>query len=237
MSLSDQAYEQIRKEIITCVLAPGQQIAQSQFVERFNLGVTPVREALTRLAHEGLVMPIPRFGYVITPLRLTDIADMYEYRLVLETAAIRRVCEQASDEQIAEIAAAANFTYDFSQPEHHTDFLQRNAEFHTQLARLSGIRRLADSLRQLLDELTRIFYIGLYLRDSTEEMRSEHVALANALLARDADLAVETMRSQIIRSQQRVVEALQKGILTTDAGLENNSNSIPTITIRGDHRP
>ncbi len=237
MALSDQAYEQIRQEIITCALAPGQQIAQSQFVERFNLGVTPVREALTRLAHEGLVQPIPRFGYLVTPIRLTDIADLYEYRLVLETAAIRRVCEQATDTQIAEIAAAANFTYDFSQPQHHTDFLQRNAEFHTRLARLSGIRRLADALRQLLDELTRIFYIGLYLRDSAEEMRAEHVALAGALLARDTDLAVETMRAQIVRSQQRVVEALQKGILTTDTGLENFANPNPTVTIRGDHRP
>lgn len=55
MSLTDQVYEQIRHDILNCYLQPGQQIVQPQLMEKYRAGMTPVREALTRLAHEGLV--------------------------------------------------------------------------------------------------------------------------------------------------------------------------------------
>lgn len=82
-SLAGQAYEAIRNEIITCRLRPGQQIAQPQLAERYQTGTTPVRDALQRLAQEGLVQPIPRFGYLVTQITLSDVTEMYELRSIL----------------------------------------------------------------------------------------------------------------------------------------------------------
>jgi DNA-binding GntR family transcriptional regulator len=89
--------------------------------------------------------------------------------------------------------------------------LERNADFHNAIARLSGNPRLAEALAGLLDELKRIFHLGLDLRDSAEEMQAEHQSLVEALLTRDADRAAQVALEQISHSQQRVIEALRRG--------------------------
>jgi DNA-binding GntR family transcriptional regulator len=215
MNLADKAYEQLHKEIITCVLAPGQQIAQAQMAEKFGLGLTPVREALTRLAHEKLVQAVPRFGYVVSPIILSDVASMYELRIILETASVRMAISKATDQQLEEIVHSANFTYVYNAPESNVAFLERNAAFHCSIAKLSNNSRLVETLQNLLDELTRIFYIGLNLRDSTEEMRGEHLDISEALLKRDTALAENIMRNQIEKSQLRVLEALKSSSLNS----------------------
>ena len=88
-SLSEQAYDRIKADIITCSLKPGMQIAQPALVEKYNIGMTPIREAMQRLAQEGFVTPIPRFGYTITPITFTDVREIYELRSILESAAAR----------------------------------------------------------------------------------------------------------------------------------------------------
>jgi DNA-binding GntR family transcriptional regulator len=211
MNLSQQAYDQIRSEILTCILAPGQILVQSQLAEKYGLGLTPVREALQRLAHEGLVQPYPRFGYIVAPVTEELVRDLYEYRVVLETAAVRLAVERASDEQLRQLSRSAGFKYVYKNHEEYSRFLERNADFHLVIARLSGNPRLADALAGLLDELKRIFHLGLDLRDSAEEMQTEHQTLVEALLTRDAERAAQVAFEQIARSQQRVIEALRRG--------------------------
>jgi DNA-binding GntR family transcriptional regulator len=207
-SLSDQAYETIKAEIITCVLEPGQQIAQSQLVERYHVGTTPIREALQRLAQEGFVQPIPRFGYIVSPITSSDVHEIYELRSVLESAAARLAAIRGTDGQLQEIANSAGFTYVYQDRDSYSDFLTRNADFHLSIAIAASNRRLADQISRLLDEMTRIFHLGLDLKDSAEEMRDEHLALVKALCDRDPDRAEQLVQSQIARSQQRVLEAL-----------------------------
>ena len=74
-SLAEQAYQLLRADIISCVLKPGQQVVQSRLAAHYQIGTTPIRDALHRLARENLVQPVPRSGYVITPITLTDIQE------------------------------------------------------------------------------------------------------------------------------------------------------------------
>lgn len=209
MNLSQKAYERIRTEILTCALAPGQQLAQAQLSEKYGLSLTPVREALQRLAHEGLVQSYPRFGYIVSPVTEELVRTLYEYRAVLESAAVRLTVERASPAQLQQLAENARFKYVYKNHEEYIRFLERNAAFHNAIARLAGNSRLAEALAGLLDELTRIFHLGLDLRDSAEEMQAEHLALAEALLTRDPARAEQIVLEQISRSQQRVLEALR----------------------------
>jgi len=211
MSLAQKAYDIIRGEILNCALAPGQQIVQARLVEKYGLGLTPIREALQRLAHDGLVQPYPRFGYIVSPVTEEMVRHLYEVRMILEAAAVRLAVERASDAQLRQIAENARFTYVYKNHEQYVRFLERNAAFHDSIALLAGNPRLAEVLGGLLDELSRIFHLGLDLRDSADEMQAEHTALAEALLARDADQAGQVLREQITRSQQRVLEALRRG--------------------------
>jgi DNA-binding GntR family transcriptional regulator len=208
VSLSDRAYDIVKSDILTCALEPGEQVAQQQLAEKYQLGLTPIREALQRLAQEGFVQPIPRFGYVVSPITFSDVQEIYELRSILESAAVRLAVARGTEQQLAEVARIADFTYVYQNRESYTYFLARNTDFHRSVAALAGNRRLADQILKLLDEMTRIFHLGLDLRDSATEMREEHLNLVKALCARDPCRAEQVVRSQIARSQQRVLEAL-----------------------------
>jgi DNA-binding GntR family transcriptional regulator len=209
-SLAEQAYQLIRRDILLCKLEPGLTIAQAQLVQAYGLSTTPVREALKRLEQEGYVQSIPRFGYLITPVTVEDIENIYELRLILEKSAIRLAAKRASESELLEIEKNAQFTYRYKDTQSYQSFLETNVSFHTAIALTSGNRRLADHISRLLDDMTRIFHLGLELRDSAEEMKNEHIALASALLKRDADLAEQITEDQIQRSQQRVLEMLNQ---------------------------
>src|SRR5512139_1798290 len=110
-SLADKAYDLIKAEVVTCALEPGQQIAQPQLVEKYGVSMTPIREALQRLAQEGFLQPIPRFGYIVSPITLSDVREIYELRSIVEAAAARLAAVKASKEDLQRIAHAADFSY------------------------------------------------------------------------------------------------------------------------------
>ena len=217
-SLAGKAYEIVKGEIITCALEPGQQIVQSQLAERYHIGLTPVREALQRLAQEGFVQPIPRFGYIVSPITLSDVREIFELRSIVESSAARLAAVRGLQEQLNEILAHADFTYVYKERQSYTDFLAHNADFHRSIAVAARNQRLVDLVSRLLDELTRVFHLGLDLRDSAEEMRNEHLALAQVLCDRDPGRAEQIVQSQIVTSQNRILEALTRRISGIPSG-------------------
>jgi len=211
-SLANQAYTAIKKDILTCKLDPGSTIAQSQLAKQYVFSLTPVREALKRLEQEGYVQSIPRFGYLISAITLQDVEDLYDLRLVLEQSAVRMAIQRATDEQLAQIQEKATFTYKFKDRGSYLEFLEQNVNFHVSIALVSRNRKLAEMLANVLIEMTRIFNLGLDLRDSAEEMRNEHITLAAALVARNIQLAEQIVQDQIMFSRQRVAEMLAQRI-------------------------
>lgn len=207
-SLSERAYELVKNDIITCTLEPGQQIAQQQLVQRYQLGTTPIREALQRLAQEGLVQPIPRFGYTVSYVTLSDVHEIFELRLVLEPAAARLAATRGTQEQLGYLAQVADLVYIDRDGQRSPDFSVHNADFHRSIAVAASNQRLFDSLSRVLDEMMRVFYLGLDLSESADEMRQEHLVLVQTLNAHDPDRAEQLMRKQIARSKDRVLTAL-----------------------------
>jgi DNA-binding GntR family transcriptional regulator len=206
--LADQAYKALKNDIITCLLEPGEQIVQTQISNGYGFGATPVREALQRLAQEGFVEAIRRLGYVVTPITFRDVREVYELRLIIESAATRLAAKRGSKEQLSRLLEDSQFSYVYGDRESYTQFLSQNMDFHRSVAAAAGNERMVNSLSGLLDEMTRIFHLGLNVRDSAREMRDEHIALSEALLKRDADGAERIVRNQIETSQARVLEAL-----------------------------
>jgi len=207
-TLSDKAYELIKSDIIFCVLEPGHLIAQPRLSEQYGIGMTPIRDALQRLAQEGFVKPMPRFGYMVTPITLSTVAEIYELRLILESQAARFAAVRGSDQQLQKIAENANFTYVFRDQDSYNEFLALNTNFHLSIAKVAGNQRMVKVISVVLDESLRITRIMLDLRDSPEEMREGHVRLAKALCERDADRAERIVQEQIEGSRAKVVDAL-----------------------------
>ncbi len=208
--LSEQAYQAIKEAVVTCQLGPGQLIVQSELASQYGVGVTPVREALRRLALEGFVISVPRLGYQVSQVTYQDVQEIFEMRLILECSAARLAVERAKPEQIQKIVDSANFTYVFKERDTYMDFLQHNAEFHLAIAGLSENKRLVGQIGKVLDELHRVFHLGLDFRDSAEEMRADHMAVGEALARRDAEAVETLLRKEIDDSRDRISEALKQ---------------------------
>src|SRR5882757_1487828 len=108
ISLAEKAYRAIRELIVSLELAPGAVIDERELMERLEIGRTPVREALRRLAHERLVEVYPRRGMFVTGVDVRELARLSEVRELLEPEAARLAAERATDtdrDQLAELLA------------------------------------------------------------------------------------------------------------------------------------
>jgi len=207
-SLARRAYEALKQDILTCELRPGAQIFEGELAARYGTSKTPVREALNLLGQEGLVQVLPRRGYLVAPVTLRDVQEVFHLRLLLETAAAELAAERITEEQLRQLNALVAVRYTYRDRASYSRFLRANRAFHVAVAAASGNGRLAAFVGKLLEDMERILHLGLDLRDSAEEMAAEHAALVDALLKGDAALARRVVTEQLQNSRKRVLEAL-----------------------------
>ncbi len=207
--LSSKAYQSIKGDIVTCVLAPGSSIAQLELAETYHMGLTPIREALRQLAQEGFVQPVPRLGYIVSPITTRDVQEIYEMRIILETSSFRLAATRGTDREFQDLLESADFTYTYKDLPSYSRFLENNKIFHQSVASIARNSRLVQQVSRIMDELTRVFHLGLDIRDSADEMRNDHLTICRALIEHDAARAEQLIRSEILLSRERVMEAIK----------------------------
>jgi DNA-binding GntR family transcriptional regulator len=206
--LSDRAYERIRHDIISCVLAPGTEISEAQLCSQYKIGKAPVRMALNRLAHDGLVRAIPRRGYRVTPVTVKDIHDVFELRLMLEPAAARMAAGKVGTQRLRALDEISRSGYEPGDPRSTSRFLEASKAFQVAMARATGNARLAEAIERLLDEMTRLLHLGLALRDRSQDLSRAQRALVKALARGDSDSAERICREQIEAARSMVLSAI-----------------------------
>lgn len=206
--LSDRAYERIRHDIISCVLAPGREISETRLCSQYRIGKAPVRMALNRLAHDGLVRAIPRRGYRVAPITVKDVHDVFELRLMLEPAAARMAAGKVGAQRMRALDEVARSSYQPGDPRSTSRFLEASKAFHVAIARATGNARLAEAIERLLDDMTRLLHLGLGLRDRSQELSRAHRALVKALARGDGDAAERICREQIETARTMVLSAI-----------------------------
>ena len=204
--LTDRAYERIRRDIISCAIAPGSEISEAQLASEYKLGKAGVRVALTRLAHEGLVRAIPRRGYMVVPVTLQDIQDVFELRLMLEPAAARMAAGKVNTQQLKGYDEICRAGYERGDAKSTERVLEANKAFHVTIAHATGNARLAAAIENLLDQMTRVLHLGLTSRKVPFE--NEHKALVKALARGDSESDERICREQIEASRQMVLSAV-----------------------------
>ena len=206
--MSDQVYEALRGDILTCELAPGQAISEASLAARYAFGKAPIRAALSRLRQEGLVSASPRRSFVVSPLTLRDVQELYALRLLLEPATARLAAGRVDMKQLAKLNAICRKGYTPGDAASTLRFLDANREFHLEIARASGNQRFLRLLSQVLDETTRVMFVGLGLRNRSTEMEHEHQAFMDALQAGDGTAAERIAAEQVTASRDMVTAAL-----------------------------
>ena len=184
-SLTDRAYETLRRAIITCRMPPGLEMSEQELADRLEMSKTPVREALARLALAGLVEAFPRRGYRVTPVTVRDVNDLFIVRGGLEAMAAELAASRMDADALDALEGLAEARYVPGEAPSQDAFVQANAAFHAAIARGSGVERLAALVVAHLEEATRLFHMGAHLRDVNPETTAEHRLIVTLLKARD----------------------------------------------------
>jgi DNA-binding GntR family transcriptional regulator len=209
--LREAAYEQLRADILSCALPPGAEITEAELAARFQVSKSPVRDALMRLEREGLVITLPRQGYRIAPVSLSDVQDMFHLRAALERACMERIVRHATDEQLATLDAFRRF-----DPEAWAGgFIEYNRAFHQKLAELAANIRMRDHLSDLIDQMERAVRVSVnnVKKGSTQSLVNEHCKIIDALQARQARRAERLAEQHIGAAGKRVNEAFSRSII------------------------
>ncbi len=208
MTHTDDAYEQLKRAILVCELAPGQELRELGLVETTGLSRGAVRGALGRLVTDGLVDLRPRKGYRVTSLDLADVREVFEMRRLLEPYAVELAAQRAPREAVQALHELAHSRYDHADPASYEQYIVDNREFHVQIAEAAGNRRLAHALRTLLEDMQRLFFLSLVARDPGADHTHEHHDMYDAILVGDAARARALCEAQIEAARERVIEAL-----------------------------
>lgn len=208
--LSDIAYEKIKEAIIVNELVPGQEVSESQLAERFAMGKAPLRRALASLTQESLVQPQSRRGYIIAPLTMKDIHDIWAIRLLLETEAARLAAGNVDEQYLKNLDRVCKKGYIHGDRATQRAYLSANREFHLAICRSSGNARLAKIVEQLIDHMSRMLFLGILVSQSAEQWEHGHTALVTALVNGDGDKAAAITKEHLESSRESVLNAVMK---------------------------
>jgi DNA-binding GntR family transcriptional regulator len=208
ISLAQQAYTTLKRDIISCKLRPGEVVVESELATAYGMSKTPIREALNLLRNEGFVQVLPRRGTLIKPIDVQDVQHTFFLRMLLEPEAAALAASRATGEQLKRLTDLASAPpAERKAPATQADRLLRNRLFHVALAEASGIPRLIAIVGSLHEEVER-FYNSERLRKSGDPTGEHHHAILEAVLTGDADLARSLMTENIKASRQHLIELL-----------------------------
>jgi DNA-binding GntR family transcriptional regulator len=208
-SLSEQAYQRIRAEILFFQLAPGSRISEASLTERFSLRLAAVRSALVRLAQEGLVEKTDERTARVAPLTLKDVRDVYGLRIMLEPRAAELAAQAGvSAAALQRLRKLAESRYEFTNHRELVDFLKANREFNLLVATSCGNARLAAVLTHLQDLTLRILYVGIRSLNVSEWFHTTHVQIAEAIGQHDGARAAQLWETDLRYGERLISEAL-----------------------------
>ncbi len=205
--LSDTAYEQLRGRIVSLRLPPGTRLDEEELIADLRVGRTPLREAVARLRHEGLVVVLPRRATIVAPLDLGDLHQLIEARKVLETEVAARAASRAGPEVVArlrdalDLAAAARAAGD-------TDaYLEADRRFHDTVADACGNVHLAEADKHINMLSMRFWHLGFRMA-GPPAAPDHHDRLLAAIAAGDAEAARRLTAEHIENFRARLRSAL-----------------------------
>lgn len=210
MPLRDVVFVTLRRQILKGDLKPGERLMEIALANRLGVSRTPIREAIRKLEHEGLVEMLPRRGAHVAGITRRELRDVLEVRRTLEILAITKASELMKDEDLAALTKAEEtFRQLVENPEADlTGLGEADEHFHDIIYQATGNRRLIQILGNLREQMYRFRVEYLKDTDSRHALVHEHDALAAALTERDREEAVRLIKLHIDKQYQTIIHAL-----------------------------
>lgn len=205
-SPADVIFDALREAIVEGELKDGETLRQDHIASMFNVSRIPVREALARLEEQGLVTTQRHKGAVVSSLSHEEIAEMFEFRALIEGEVIRHAVRVIGDRTLAEAKA---FAEAFAAETDSGKWAQLNRLFHYTLYKDCGRPYHLQIVSKALDKIARYLRAQLVLTHGIARARIEHEGILKAAMARDADEAAALTRAHILGASRSLISFLQ----------------------------
>ena len=204
ISLADQVFEQLEKEILTGAYAYGDILTEAHLTAALGVSRTPVREALRRLEQEGLVADTGK-GMEVLGITPRDIADIYAIRAHLEGMAAAYAAANASDEEIAELAAIPDLQEFYAAKGDSAQVRDLDTRFHETLYRISKSPILESTLLPLHKRVMKYRKASIEKTGRAAVSAAEHRAICDAIRARDTAGAEAAASAHIAAARRSIL--------------------------------
>jgi DNA-binding GntR family transcriptional regulator len=208
-SQSEAAYLRIRDRIVSLDMPPGSVVQEARLREELDIGRTPIREALQRLALENLVKSIPHRGTFVTDVNITDLARITEVRVVLEAHAARLAAERLAGQDRAAVQELLSVLEGAGAADQR-ELMRLDQRIHRQIYRAARNSFLESTLERYLNLSLRLWYLVVDQQVRLREAVTEHTELLRAVLAGDGSAAEDSMRRHVTGFEREIRKVLME---------------------------
>jgi DNA-binding GntR family transcriptional regulator len=211
---ADDAYDELKRLIVSLQIAPGEPLNERTLMTKMNVGRTPLREAIQRLALEQLVTSLPRRGYFVRELSISELNEMIAARHVVEPAVTRLAVANLTPVDIANLRSLVGMTRSELERDNHEAGIYHDLEFHRTIANACGNRYLADAAIQINTRLLRYWYVSFAMLNYENPTFAHHDLLLDQIEAGDGDAVEAAMHDhiEIFRDRMRQIVGNNAGI-------------------------
>ena len=205
-ALADTVLDTLRETIVGGGLAPGQHLREAELASALEVSRGPVREALTQLEREGLVVLRRHRGAEVVKLSPTDVEEVYTLRLALERLAVERAAAMATPEHFADLDTVLAQMADLREDYEPKEAANLDLAFHDVLYRASGHERLQRSWQLIRSQVYLFLYSrNVARRDFSEIAYSEHTAIRQVLTTGSAHDCAEAIEAHLDGAYRRLI--------------------------------
>ena len=201
---ADKLISDIRKEVSSGILKPGDQLEVNALAERFGVSRTPIREAIRTLVESGVLETRPRKGSFVRVLSAKQLLDLFQVAAELEGMACRLAALSLTKENVDAIERGLAKCTQAAEVQNNAEYAMANLDFHTAIHNASGNDWLIEQLRQLQINLNSYRTMPYEIRGRLNKSTDEHKIICDAILSGDGEHACNLMRDHMMLQGKRL---------------------------------
>jgi DNA-binding GntR family transcriptional regulator len=217
-SQTELVLQQLTDLIMRCELPPGEWVSEKQLAELTGFGLAPVRSAMARLRHDGLLIAVPRVGYQVAPMTLEDVVDLYDVWSVVGAAIVERAARRATAEQMAAYEALQR-SLRKQQRARKISAVEVAARTFELVVEMAQSRRLAGLFEKFSVDLGRCLAVATSASQEMNAVVMEADQMLLAIQEHDPETALEGFKTFVEANRRIVVDVLLASPGIADAPL------------------
>ena len=203
-SLAEHAYAQIKHKIFNFEMMPGDLISEGNLAKLVNVSRTPLRQALQQLQHGGFIKAIPKIGWQVAPLNFDKLDELYDFRILIESNAVKSLCNSNRDSEILKDLQKIWLTSKSKRSFNTLEVGILDEQFHTSLVKASGNEEMLKTHAEITERIKIVRRLDFTKGDRINSTYDEHSQIIKAILAGRASEAQRLLKAHIEQSKIEV---------------------------------